>query len=375
MTDEPLGRVIDIDAYFESLQQPQPQATEPIVSMPVTNMPQPETAQSIHLEDVAPASNAGVRSSQVWPMEGGLSIEEMLSFEPETIILLDYLKGAEVDGGVDRFIQRYEGNINFHGLESEVEAIPHIDVPRGKYQQAAERFLREGYLCSTSGYQHLDGYTVKEIQAFLRTQKMKVSGKRDELIARLRERFSAAEIEQAFPAGWMILTPKGEELMEYHRHLLFFWKKYRWPCSLNGVHKYRTMNPYDSSYEVTLKALREILIPASNFDEFTYRSRLLSIGDCCDFFGRNPDGAIYWALVCYIDLHEAMIYGWGRKPSTSYLLNGIMVNLEQSLSGKPLSSLKDEFLKQGEEIRLKFPKKLCSPEVAWNLLCKTLEAK
>lgn len=375
MTDKPIGRVIDIDAYFESLQQPRPQATEAVVSMPVTNMPQPEAAQSIHLEDVAPASNAGVRSPHVWPREGGLSIKEMLSFKPETIILLDYLRGAEVDGGVDRFIQRYEGNINFHGLESEVEAIPHIDVPRGKYQQAAERFLREGYLCSTSGYQHLDGYTVKEIQAFLRGQKMKVSGKRNELIARLRERFSATKIEQAFPAGWMILTPKGEELMEYHRHLLFFWKKYRWPCSLNGVHKYRTMNPYDSSYEVTLKALREILIPASNFDEFTYRSRLLSIGDCCDFFGRNPDGAIYWALVCYIDLHEAMIYGWGRKPSTSYLLNGIMVNLEQSLSGKPLSSLKDEFLKQGEEIRLKFPKKLCSPEVAWNLLCKTLEAK
>lgn len=375
MTDKPLGRVIDIDAYFESLQQPRPQATEAVVSMPVTNMPQPEAAQTPHPESMPPAPYTDGQPPHVWPREGGLSIKEMLSFKPETIILLDYLRGAEVDGGVDRFIQRYEGNINFHGLESEVEAIPHIDVPRGKYQQAAERFLREGYLCSPSGYQHLDGYTVKEIQAFLRGQKMKVSGKRNELIARLRERFSATEIEQAFPAGWMILTPKGEELMEYHRHLLFFWKKYRWPCSLNGVHKYRTMNPYDSSYEVTLKALREILIPASNFDEFTYRSRLLSIGDCCDFFGRNPDGAIYWALVCYIDLHEAMIYGWGRKPSTSSLLNGIMVNLEQSLSGKPLSSLKDEFLKKGDEIRLKFPKKLCAPEVAWDILCKALKAK
>ena len=376
MTDKPLGRVIDIDAYFESLQQPQPQTfDEAIISMSTTNMPQSETTQNIHLEDVSPVPNVGGQSPQVLPKEGGLHIEEMLSFAPETIILLNYLKGAEVGEAVEKFTHRYEGNINFHGIESEVEAIPYINVERRKYQKAAERFFREGYLCSPSGYQHLDGYTVKELQAFLRSQKMKVSGKRDELIARLKERFSDAEIEQAFPAGWMLFTSKGEELMEYHRHLLFFWKKYRWPCSLNGVHKYRTMNPYDSSYEVTLKALREILIPASNFDEFTYRSRLLSIGDCCDFFGRNPDGAIYWALVCYIDLHEAMIYGWGRKPSTSSLLNGIMVNLEQSLSGKPLSSLKDEFLKKGDEIRLKFPKKLCAPEVAWDILCKALKAK
>ena len=169
-----------------------------------------------------PTLHTDGQSPHVCPREGRLSIKEMLSFKPETIILLDYLKGAEVDVGVDRFIQRYEGDINSHGFESEVKAIPHVDVGREKYQQAAERFLREGYLCSPTGYQHLDGYTVKEIQAFLRGQKMKVSGKRNELIARLRERFSATEIEQAFPAGWMILTLKGEELMEYHRHLLFF---------------------------------------------------------------------------------------------------------------------------------------------------------
>jgi hypothetical protein len=34
MTDKTLGKAIDIDAYFELLQQPQPQATEPIISMP-----------------------------------------------------------------------------------------------------------------------------------------------------------------------------------------------------------------------------------------------------------------------------------------------------------------------------------------------------
>lgn len=376
MTDKPLGRVIDIDAYFESLQQPQPQATEAVVSMPAANMPQSEAAQTPHPESIMPLTlHTDGQPPHVCPREGRLSIKEMLSFKPETIILLDYLKGAEVDVGVDRFIQRYEGDINSHGFESEVKAIPHVDVGREKYQQAAERFLREGYLCSPTGYQHLDGYTVKEIQAFLRGQKMKVSGKRNELIARLRERFSATEIEQAFPAGWMILTPKGEELMEYHRHLLFFWEKYRWPCSLNGVHKYRTMNPYDSSYEVTLKALREILIPAGNFEELTCGSRLSSMGDCCDFFGRNSDGAIYWALVCYIDLHEAMIYGWGKKTSTSSLCNGIMVNLGQALNGKPLNNLKDDFLKKAEKIRERFPKKLCSPDIAWDLLCQKLEAR
>lgn len=372
MTDKTLGKAIDIDAYFESLQQPQ--HVGGVVSMPATCMTSSETA-NIHPESTSQSPHMDGQSFQALPREGSLSIEEMLSFAPETIILLNYLEGTDLDEAVDRFIHRYEGEINFHGFESELEAVPHVNVERMKYQKAAERFIREGYLCPPFGYQHLNGYTVKEIQAFLRSQKMKVSGKRDELITRLKERFSAAEIEQAFPAEWLLFTSKAEELMEYHKHLLFFWKKYHWPYSLNGVHKYREMNPYDSSYEVTLKALWEILIPASNFDEFTYRSRLSSIGDCCDFFGRNSDGAIYWALVCYIDIHESMIYGWGKKPSASSLCNGIMVNLEQSLNSKPLSSLKDEFLKQGEEIRLKFPKKLCSPEVAWNLLCKTLEAK
>ncbi len=372
MTDKPLGKAIDIDAYFESLQQPQ--HVGGVVSMPATCMTSSETA-NIHPESTSQSPHVDGQSFQALPREGSLSIEEMLSFAPETIILLNYLEGTDLDEAVDRFIHRYEGEINFHGFESELEAVPHVNVERMKYQKAAERFIREGYLCPPFGYQHLNGYTVKEIQAFLRSQKMKVSGKRNELITRLKERFSATEIEQAFPAERLLFTSKAEELMEYHKHLLFFWKKYHWPYSLNGVHKYREMNPHDSSYEVTLKALWEILIPASNFDEFTYRSRLSSIGDCCDFFGRNSDGAIYWALVCYIDIHESMIYGWGKKPSASSLCNGIIVNLEQSLNGKPLSSLKDEFLKQGEEIRLKFPKKLCSPEVAWNLLCKTLEAK
>lgn len=41
----------------------------------------------------------------------------------------------------------------------------------------------------------------------------------------------------------------------------------------------------------------------------------------------------------------------------------------------PLNNLKDDFLKKAEKIRERFPKKLCSPDIAWDLLCQKLEAR
>lgn len=385
MTDKPLGRVIDIDAYFESLQQPQPQTSdEAIVSMSTTNMPQPEAAQTPHPESMPPVPYTDGQPPHVWPREGGLSIEEMLSFEPETIILLNHIDGRVLNQGIEYFFDRYEKHINFHGFWPGVEAIPHVDVERGKYQQVAERFLREGYLCSPSGYQHLDGYTVKEIQAFLRGQKLKVSGKRDELIARLKERFSAAEIEQAFPARWLILTSKGEELMEYHRHLIFFWKKYKYPYDIAEIHKPRISYPHISSKEVTFKALQELMdkeLSERSFDrDYVYRTTFLRAAECHEFFGTPRDAAIYYALICYLDINEPILRGynsdeflamWGGEkeyPSADRLLYSIVISLENALDDRSLDVIKEEFLAGAQKLKDACSPDFLSPETAWDMI-------
>ena len=218
---------------------------------------------------------------------------------------------------------------------------------------------------------------------------MKVSGKRDELISRLKERFSAAEIEQAFPARWLILTSKGKELMEYHRHQIFFWKKYKYPYDIAEIHKPRISYPHISSKEVTFKALQELMdkeLSERSFDrDYVYRTTFLRAAECHEFFGTPRDAAIYYALICYLDINEPILRGynsdeflatWGGEkeyPSADRLLYSIVVSLENALDDRSPDVIKEEFLAEAKKLKDACSPDFLSPETAWGMITESSE--
>ena len=78
---------------------------------------------------------------------------------------------------------------------------------------ALSRFLADGYLRLGDDETRVSLKTVPELKSVLSTRKLKVSGKKDELVRRILENLSPQEIEAAFPVNACVLTDKGRDAL------------------------------------------------------------------------------------------------------------------------------------------------------------------
>ena len=78
---------------------------------------------------------------------------------------------------------------------------------------ALSQFLADGYLRLGDGETRVSLYTVPELKAVLSARKLKVSGKKDDLVRRILENLSPQEIEAAFPVNAYVLTDKGRDAL------------------------------------------------------------------------------------------------------------------------------------------------------------------
>ena len=345
MPGQPLGRVIDIDAYFEALESQQLHDDEVGVE---------EGALTVKLGEKLPIKAPVLAPdrprpeyARVWPREGGLSIETMQSFHADRIILLDYMDNSTGGEALDGFIRKYESLLNFRSLKFPSSS-PKMIVSTLVYKLAIGQFAEDGYAAAS----------------------------KPDLMA---------------PDTSFTLTPKGRELLDYHGHLLFFWKAYNAPYKMEEVHGHRALFPQASAKDVTLSALQYILdhgmIPDVSKWEFAYRSVLLASAHCCVFFGDIPGSLIYWTLVCYIDINEPVITAYDARkedspdrpdrPSAAYLKGEVLSGLEQCIGGDAavLDPIRADFIKEAEGIGVKSARPLLSPAEAWDILHKTLIAR
>ena len=314
--------------------------------------------------------------------KGGLSAQELLSFNPEEIILLNYLKHSSLESipnDVEYFIQRY------------TKAQGHMP-DASKYMYAAKRFVDEGFLGyppEPEGYERLSLYSFTDIRGFLKERNIRTARKRNDLIEIVKENFTEQEVETLFPMrslrpGVFELTPRGHTLLEYHGHLLYFWKEYKSFYDIQAIHRYRLDNPDISAKEVTIRILQGLmqneLAERSEDRDRIYRSAFLNTARACEFFKAPHEGAVYYALVCYLDINEPVLRGYNRDeylemwggekeyPSAEHLPGGILDRLDNALDNRPLDVIKEEFFKGANALRGACSPDFLPPSDAWQII-------
>ena len=78
---------------------------------------------------------------------------------------------------------------------------------------ALSRFFADGYLRLGDDETRVSLKTVPELKAVLSARKLKVSGKKDDLVRRILENLSAREIDAVFPVNAYVLTDKGRDAL------------------------------------------------------------------------------------------------------------------------------------------------------------------
>ena len=352
MPAELTGRVVDIDAFLDA---------------------QPRDSGPYAVEFLKPHGFLP-QNAFAWPREGGLPIEELLSWRLEWMLLLNCLDNAIIDAGLNEFLRRYNCFLNYdfcrelNIITDSPEAIQ--GVP---YRRVIDAFIKKGYLRYTGGYENLPDYTIQAIRDVLRAHEIRVGGKKDEVIERVKKNFTPEEVDQFFPAKRVFLTPQGKELLEYHGYLFFFLAYQAGlpaPLKLQGLREQRKAFPFASARDVSFKILQDMLNKALSEDNGdhieSYRVILLLAAYCLEYFDMTPDSAIYYALVCYLDIGAAKEY-----PSTDCLHDGIVSDLREALVGR---DIREDFLREAERL-----KTLCSPDFlpppdAWNMIASAIGA-
>lgn len=92
-----------------------------------------------------------------------------------------------------------------------------------------QKFLHKGYLEKSSAEDSIQLKTVPELKSILADKKLKVSGRKSELIDRIMNNFDKSELECLFPVRQYKLTAKGETELDFYsiifandRHALGF---------------------------------------------------------------------------------------------------------------------------------------------------------
>lgn len=77
-----------------------------------------------------------------------------------------------------------------------------------------DSLLQRGFLCPGDAVGAMRVCTVGELKEFLKSQKLKVSGKKDELIERIVSEADPSSVQLAFPNRTYALTEKGRKVLE-----------------------------------------------------------------------------------------------------------------------------------------------------------------
>jgi len=80
-----------------------------------------------------------------------------------------------------------------------------------------DQHIQEGFLRISDMEYDLCGTTVPELKKLLSSRKLKVSGKKADLVTRIIENFSVDEIRACVPDSYYLLTPAGQKAVENWR--------------------------------------------------------------------------------------------------------------------------------------------------------------
>lgn len=161
-------------------------------------------------------------------------------------------------------------------------------------------------LIEVSGIEHnIKNVKVTELKEVLRDKFLKVSGKKDELIARLLESVSKEELERYFPDKYYSLTDSGRKCVLDNDYAVFYHKYQRLSdeVTLKDFENTVKNNPDKSYYDISIEMLTKSLVQRRKESNWgLFRNVYLNMAGVHDWFDKTDLFIVKSIMVCVIDL-------------------------------------------------------------------------
>ena len=170
-----------------------------------------DLVQNLELEENKSRGNEGKDAENVY--DDTVSNEEIEQFMNS--IKDDELSSNEVI--FLKFMNNKATDISFSPRwEFEYDLKPRLEIAK---------LLKLEYLTYSSWYDNVKNATAKELKEILKTEKLKVTGNKQELVERVLGNVDADFLEEKFNKGKYILTDKGNKIIEKNKRLFMSYRE------------------------------------------------------------------------------------------------------------------------------------------------------
>ena len=234
-----------------------------------------------------------------------------------------------------------------------------------------KKVVEKEYLRESTSFEYLDYLGVIELKNILRDNKLKVSGKKDELIERIKDNVENSYLENLNFEKVYVLTKEGKKITEKFDYVKFYHKFSDInEVSLDEYHKYMIENPSKNKYEGFVDLLIKVLdIQLENKDYGLLRNTYGKIGDLYSLWDHKEEALKTYLKVCYFDLSGMRNEGHYSKWNV-HLLPHYLEKISEILEKSDLNLYKT-YLGILEELPIK--NKIFSSEEVFNYIKRGIE--
>lgn len=257
---------------------------------------------------------------------------------PGEVVLLDWLKGHEEPEDFPKYFSYQYG----------------IDA-----WSSYKRLLLEGYIAHATPEESLTTLTVVDLKEILRSKNLKVTGKKAELIERIKENFTSEEIAAFIKKHVLTLTDKGKQVLEEYYYI----PAAHWKSSKDGVYNVASAIQYVNQHkgrpkneEISWNLLQQSF--KKNLKQGDYgiaRNVVLSMAEQLKKERKFVDALDFYIRVFIMDLSGLSNNRILDEPESVMLAPGIIREIKKFSENLQKEELNMIFSKSWSEIRPLLP--------------------
>jgi thiol-disulfide isomerase/thioredoxin len=238
-----------------------------------------------------------------------------------------------------------------------------------------EKALKNNHLSKSKPLYNIEKAKVSEIKEILKKYNLKVSGRKNELIDRIKINLTEKEIKDNFPGSYYVLTDEGRKIVKKNEHVIYYHKsKYLGIISLkryNDLLKEKNDAP-NLKYEIALELLDEYALKErKNGNWGLYTNSFLAKAKIYEDKNEYEHALNDYLKICILDL-SGLNNGNVYTPGSIMLAPGIIEFIERINSKLKLdtNAMKIRYFKCFEELNL--PKTKLSKDQSFKRLIKSI---
>ncbi len=214
-----------------------------------------------------------------------MGLEGVVTTNPNTPSLFNEEAFLSASGLTPREILVLAYAPSFTLDQTEFQAFWHWEYEISEPMDVVRRLMDKGYLVVGNAFDTLENQKATDIKELLRAHSLKLSGKKADLLQRIKENLSEEQISAQFPEKYFALTEKGREELDANAHILF-------------SHRHKSIDGLD--LWVLNKIVREN--PGTGYRDLVWRH----MNEKCEEYLRESNSDFYIIMLQHMStfLHE-----------------------------------------------------------------------